>query len=261
MHLALIDADILVYEAAYRAQSAVEWDPGEWTEGASMPEAMADFETRVKSIESAVKAKDSILVLTDSAREINFRRSLWSGYKASREGVSSKRPLLYKALRQWVRDTYEVKQKPGIEGDDSLGIMATGDINGFPDVDDRVICSVDKDLKTVPGWHYNWRKHDEGIQYVSENEANYNHMMQTLTGDQTDGYPGLPNVGPKTAMKILADLHDPAERWRAVVFAYGDRGFTEGDALVQARCARIIQACDWDFDKEKVILWSPPKGN
>ena len=38
---------------------------------------------------------------------------------------------------------------------------------------------------------------------INEKEANYFHMLQTLTGDPTDGYKGCPNIGKVTAEKIL----------------------------------------------------------
>ena len=36
---------------------------------------------------------------------------------------------------------------------------------------------------------------------ISEEEADYNHMLQTLAGDYTDGIPGCPSVGKKLQKK------------------------------------------------------------
>ena len=87
--------------------------------------------------------------------------------------------------------------------------------------------------------------------------GHYWHMMQTLTGDSTDGYSGCPGCGPKTAEKILAPLV-PDDYWKAVVKAYSAAGLSEDEALVQARVARICWASDYDFKKKKVKLWNPP---
>lgn len=263
MKLALIDADILVYESAYRSQSAVEWDPGEWTNHASMPEAQADFESCIEHILKNTGAERAILALTDHNRAENFRRNIWPGYKAHREQVGKSRPLLYSALREWIRETFDVRQKPGIEADDTIGILATGKINGLPPTEERVICSVDKDLDTVPGWHFNWRKQDQGVRGIGPHEAFYYHMYQTLIGDTSDGYPGLPGCGPKTATKILDEvgIYDVFGMWQAVVLAYQKKGLTSGDALQMARCARILQAEDWDFETNTVRLWTPPEGD
>lgn len=271
--LVIIDADILVYEAAYRAQTAEEWSENEFTYTANLVDAQADFDASIKEIGQAVGATDMILCLTDSDRDANFRRHIFDPYKRSRGKAGNARPLVYKALRAWIRETYNVKQKHGIEADDTIGILATADLPSLPPKSHRVMASVDKDLDTVPGLHYNWRKPEDGVYSVGRNEAFYNLMIQTLCGDSTDNYPGLKGVGPKTAEKILtldeekrragtADellLQFEVEMWEAVVDAYEKKGQTLEDALVQARCARILQAEDWDFENEEVILWTPPE--
>ena len=85
-----------------------------------------------------------------------------------------------------------------LEADDMLGIKATRDKG-------CIIVSEDKDLKTIPAKVFNPAKDTEPHD-ISEQEADYNFMFQTLTGDKTDNYSGCPSVGPKTAEKILAVL-------------------------------------------------------
>ena len=270
--LALIDADILVYECAYRAQKAEQWSESEFTYTANLDDAKVDFEACLLSIEEAVGAADSILALTDSDRDANFRRHLFDPYKRPRGKAGNARPLVYAALRAWIRDTYNVKQKHGIEADDTIGILATADLDSLPPKDERIIVSIDKDLDTVPGKHFNWRNNDRGVYDVDPGYAYYWLMTQTLVGDSTDNYPGLKGVGPKTAQKILEkpstkvyawmDGKSPgyeSAMWFEVVAAFEKRGFTAEDALVQARCARILQAEDWDFENDRVILWTPPE--
>ena len=93
-------------------------------------------------------------------------------------------------------------------------------------------------------------------------------MMQTLTGDATDGYVGVPGCGPKTAEKILQKALDEGTPWanpkqlreiywKHVIAAYDKAGFGEEEALVQARVARILRAEDYDDIQKKVILWTP----
>lgn len=256
LRVALIDADIIVYEAAYRCQENIEWDEGEVTKYADLPRAQDVFNTQIEYILQATKAEDCHLALTNSNRDANFRRAVWPTYKDHREGKGDGRPLLYKALREWCRLNYKVQEKEGIEGDDSLGIMATMDTPWEP-----VIASIDKDLDTVPGWHFNWRKPELGVYYVTIDEAFRMHMFQTLTGDSTDNYPGIPGVGPKTAERLL-DLWSelpPWAVWEEVVATYESRGLTEEHALAQARCAYILQAPNWDSENQAVILWTPPE--
>lgn len=253
--LGLIDSDSLVYEAAYRAQHADEWDEGQFTYTASLPEAIADFDGSIANIKRALNTEDVVVVLSEADRAANFRRGVWPEYKAPRGKAGNMRPLLFDALRQHVTAEYGAILKPGIEADDTVGILATAtQLDSLPPVEERVIVAIDKDLDTVPGLHYNWRKDDVGIYNVTPEEAYREFMYQTLTGDSTDNYPGLKGCGPKSAAKIL---DNDGYTWDVIVAAYEKKGWSESDALIQARCARILHASDWDFTKSEVILWKP----
>lgn len=268
--IALIDADIMVYEAAYRSQEGIEWDPGEVSKYADLEDAIDLLEVDIARLEENTKADSLIFALTDSARELNFRRSVWPKYKCHREAPAGQqgdgRPLLYKALREYLRREHKVFQKPGIEGDDTIGILATAQFDWLSE--DRVMCSVDKDLLGIPGWHFNWRKPERDVHYVTEREADRNFMLQVLMGDATDGYPGIPGIGPKKAEKILNSVeehsavfidHPQYFWWTAVRVAYAQAGFDDDYLLSQARCARILRVSDWDTVNQRPILWTPPE--
>ena len=260
--LALIDSDSLVYEAAYRAQKADEWDEGQFTYTASLPDAIADFDAAIEGINKAVGATETIVVLSEADRASNFRRAVLPSYKEPRGKANNMRPLLFDALRQHITQAYGAMLKPTIEADDTVGILATcTQLPSMPPIEERVIVAIDKDLDTVPGLHYNWRKDEIGIYNVTPEEAYREFMYQTLTGDSTDNYKGLPGCGPKSAAKIL---DNEGTTWEVIVAAYEKKGFTAEDALIQARCARILHASDWDFAKSEVILWKPeddPRAN
>ena len=93
---------------------------------------------------------------------------------------------------------------------------------------------------------------DEGVFEVTQEQADYNHLLQTLTGDSVDGYSGCPGIGPKRAEKILETCD-----WDSVVSAYNKAGLEEQDALVQARVARILRWGEYDKRKKEPILWNP----
>jgi 5'-3' exonuclease len=265
MTVALIDADIIIYESAYRCQTKVDWGDGEGeTATANFPDAQEDFRATVAFIARRTGSDEGLLALTDSDRDANFRRAVWPTYKAHRETKGDGRPLLYSALREWVRQEFVVKEIKGIEGDDTIGILATGDVNGLPkDTRERIMCSVDKDLLTIPGRHFNWRKEEEGIIEVTPEQAWYNLMTQTLVGDSTDNYPGCPGIGAVKAFRYLETLSELPEwaQWEEVEALFVERGLTEADALIQARCARILQAEDWNFETKQVRLWTPPEAS
>jgi hypothetical protein len=64
-----------------------------------------------------------------------------------------------------------------------------------------LICSIDKDLKQIPGLHYNYNK--EEYSEVSEEEAVYNLALQTLIGDNGDNIKVNHGLGPKKASIII----------------------------------------------------------
>ena len=93
---------------------------------------------------------------------------------------------------------------------------------------------------------------------ISEHEADYNFMFQTLTGDKTDNYAGCPSIGPKTAEKILSGADTLDDMWAAVTAAYAKQKLSTEVALQQAQVARICRASDFNFKTKKVIPWTPP---
>jgi len=260
MRIALIDADILAYQAAVVAEQAYDWGDGLWTLHAFENEAFAHFDSLLRTICTKVDADDSLLVFSDKE---NWRKEVLPTYKSNRAGT--RKPMLLKAIQGYARGNYQCISKPTLEGDDTIGIYATFKSKLEP-VREFIICSLDKDFKTIPGKHYNFGR-DEFFE-ISEHEADKWHMIQTLTGDATDGYAGCPGIGPKTAEKILQVALDegtpwanPKELrqlyWKHVVKAYDKAGFGEEEALVQARVARILRAEDYDDIQKKVILWTP----
>jgi DNA polymerase-1 len=255
---ALIDADILAYQAASTSERPVKWDEDLWTLHAFESEAQEHFHDMVLNITAKAECEDAVLVWTDSE---NWRKSVLPTYKSNRAGV--RKPLVLSPLRKWAQEKYESRIIPTLEGDDVLGLMATD-----PDIESKVVvCSLDKDLKTIPGNHYNFGK-DEHFT-VTTHQANMYHMYQTLIGDATDGYKGCPGVGPVAAQKIIDSVNEQstpwasestfvALLWEAVVKAYKKAGLGEEEALCQARVARILRHGEYGFKSQMVNLWTPP---
>lgn len=259
MRTALIDADILAYQAAAVSEKATDWGEGLWTLHAFEQEAALAFETSLNRVLEKVEATNFLLAFSDS---LNWRKDVLPTYKGNR--AETRKPMLLKWVRQYAKK-YDCISTPTLEGDDVLGIWATTKSKLAP-VREFIICTTDKDLKTIPGKHYNFGR-DEFFE-INEHKADYWHMMQTLTGDATDGYAGVPGCGPKTAEKILQKALDEGTPWanpeqlreiywKHVVATYDKAGFGEEEALVQARVARILRAEDYDDIQKKVILWTP----
>ena len=257
--VALIDADILAYQSSIVSEQAYDWGDGLWTLHAFEEEAIHSFNSLLNSIIEKVEAEEFFLAFSDKD---NWRKGVLPTYKSNRAGV--RKPMLLKFIREYAYAQYRCISKPELEGDDVLGIWATSP--DMTETADYVICSIDKDLKTIPGKHYNFQKNE--FYTISEAEADYWHMSQALTGDTTDGYSGCPGVGPKGAEKVLQAAQaemEPFVRpkqarailWGHVVKAYAKAGLGEEEALVQARVSRILRASDYNDIQKQVILWSP----
>ena len=161
-------------------------------------------------------------------------------YKGHR---NRKKPCGYKRVINKLKTEFDVIIMPELEADDAMGIYATQ----YPG---NVIVSPDKDMKQIPGNLYNL---DEKFT-ITKNSGRAWHLIQCLSGDQTDGYGGVPGIGVKRAEVLF---NKEGYSWKTVVKAFTDKGLTEDDAILNARLARILTIDDYDTEKQEVILWTP----
>jgi DNA polymerase-1 len=136
----------------------------------------------------------------------------------------------------------------GLEADDAIGVFATDPIESEYN---HIICSPDKDMRQIPGLLYDLQN---PVTEITKEEGDRWHYIQTMAGDQTDGYAGVPSIGIKRADAILT-----AEgcSWETVVKTFKSKGLTEEDALRNARLAKILQFDNFDHESNKPILWAP----
>lgn len=271
MKTALIDGDIFIYQAASANEYEAQWSTWLWSLHADLDAAIRQFDDTISAVRDAVEADAVVIALTDTS---NWRKTVMPSYKHHR--VKTRKPVIYQAMREYAQEKYKTFLRPTLEGDDVLGILATHDhlIKG-----EKIVCSIDKDMRTIPGLHYNTNTQKTSL--VSVEQADYQHMLQTLTGDTTDGYPGAPGFGPVKAEKLLQAgcILVPRERtvrtgalkgttkidwtpgpagsmWDVVVSAYRSVGLGEAAALANARVARILRTEDYDFTNKEVKLWT-----
>lgn len=239
--LLLIDGDMIIYKAACAAEEEIRWDDETWTLQTNMNDAKEIVETQIKSI---IKALNSSLIKVFFSPSRTFRHNLWPAYKSNRK--DKRKPLGLRELREWVSEKYDAVCYENIEADDAIGIWVT------EDPENRIAVSGDKDFGTLPCTWYNHL--NEELKTTNEKDANHFHLVQSLTGDTTDGFSGLKGIGPATAEKILKKGGD---LWQTVVDAYKSKGSTEEEALLTARLARILRSGDYDFSNNTVTLWNP----
>lgn len=236
----LVDADFFFYRAASAAEEEHEYSEDLTVIVGDFQKGKRIVEQELDKLRSRFDTTDLLLFFTD---QVNFRKTIDPDYKGNR---TKRKPCGYLKLKNWGLNTYPSLIKPTLEADDSLGIVAT---NGS--VDHFVLVSPDKDMGQIP-----CRIYDLKNEYSQTPEAAERLLYkQCLTGDSTDGYKGCPGVGPKRADLILNKRK--GSYWEACVEAYKDAGCTEEDALRNLRLARILQASDWDSDKQEIILFTP----
>lgn len=257
----LIDGDIFAYKAAVVNQEDIDLGDGIVNSKTDPKQAASDVESLIDGIVMTLgdaaprgTAVDVHVCLTGPMEGIsgrNFRKEVFAEYKGNRDPKA--KPILLPFVKEHIREAYSTKVKDGIEADDVIGILMT-----HPTLmpGKKVCVTIDKDLLQIPGRHFNPDKDVKRM--ISEQQGDRFFMYQTLIGDKVDNYPGCRGIGPVNAEKLLAPHTSIEGWWPVVVKTFLKKGFTTDDALVQARCARMLRHYDYDFKNKEPILWTPP---
>ena len=232
----LIDADYIVYKGCAGAEDEIDWGDDVITVVSRFSDAMAFVSRDLSKIKNKFMwdTPEVVLFFSDSK---NFRKKIYPDYKGHR---NRKKPCGYRRVISELSRQYEVIRLPELEADDAMGIYATNHPG-------NIIVSPDKDMRQIPGKLYNM---DETVTITPEQGEQW-HYIQTLAGDQTDGYSGVPGIGIKRAVALF---EEQGYNWKTVVQAFTDKGLTEDDALMNARLAKILTNKEYDG---QVIDWTP----
>lgn len=254
--LAILDGDWIAYTAACWADN----------EGFEYLEDRLAYDIKNYTPKGCSKA----VIAFSCSRADNYRRDFWPVYKLHRDGKPA--PEFLKDGIQFLRDNYDCVDRPRLEADDLIGLaVSNGSAMGV---------AIDKDMRTIPGWHWNPRKEDAPV-YVSEEEAFRFFCEQLVTGDTTDGIYGMIGKGKAHFDKKIAAVYPP-ERWIEIIIrdyndtlnAPGKRyvekvenirhelGFTDSYEyfLAQARCLRLLMFDDYDKETGEITPWLPNLG-
>ena len=235
----LIDADYIVYKRCAGCETEIDFGNDVIVVTSRFSEALAAVERELYNIANDLGCfDDSILFFSDS---INFRKSLDPNYKGHR---NRKKPCGYKRVIKALQETFPVIIMPTLEADDALGIYATKEKG-------HIICSPDKDMRQIPGQLYDFT---QGVVEITPEMGDRWHLIQTMAGDQTDGYSGVPGIGIKRADALL-EQH--GSNWQTVVDAFAEKDLDEDVALLNARLAKILQVENYDFLNEQIKHWVP----
>jgi 5'-3' exonuclease len=139
-------------------------------------------------------------------------------------------------VRKWgatvLTDAYEV--------DDRLGIEAA---------DNTVICAIDKDLRQIPGEHYNPTK--DVFEVVDPQAAAIALYTSMVVGDAADNLRGIDGLGPVKAGRLLRACS--AEEAHSVVSGlYQER---DQDFFLAYRLFRLLRSTEeyWEIMNEIAV--------
>jgi len=234
----LIDADFIVYKNCAAAETELDFGEDVILVTSNFSDAYNATIREITRLKDEFGSFATIKLFFSDTK--NFRKKIAPSYKGHR---NRKKPCGYKRVINKLKTEFEVVVMPELEADDAMGIYATQ----YPG---NVIVSPDKDMKQIPGELYNL---DERIT-VSSHAGRTWHLIQCLSGDQTDGYGGVPGIGVKRATTLF---DKEGYSWKTAVKAFTDKGLTEEDALLNARLAKILTIDDYDTEKQEIILWTP----
>ena len=236
----LIDCDYIVYKCCAAAETEMDFGDDVIVVTSNFSDAYKCVKRDLDRIQSDLGSFDDELILFFTSPN-NFRKKILPGYKGHRQ---RKKPCGFKRIISELKKNYRVILKDTLEADDALGIYATK----YPG---NIIVSPDKDMRQIPGKLYDF---NETVEITPDEGARW-HLIQTMAGDNTDGYSGVPGIGVKKAEKIF---EEKGYTWQAVVETFVEKELTEEDALCNARLARILQTSDYDHKTKEPILWTPP---
>jgi 5'-3' exonuclease len=235
--IAVLDGDILAYRAAFFVE----------TEGIDYLEERLNHDITLWTPPGV----DKVYIALSCSRSDNFRRDYWPEYKAHRD-VKKHTPEALPEAEEYLRTLGIPITVPRLEADDLMGMMASGG--------KAIAVTIDKDLRAVPGWHWNPDKELEPT-LVDELTADRNFYTQWLTGDSTDNVPGVWKLGPKKAATLLDST--PPQNWKSLVLAtYEQKTDKDGNkytldyALSQAICVRILRNGEYNKQDSTISVYT-----
>ncbi len=200
-----------------------------------------------------------------------FRNALYEPYKAQRPRMPEDLAAQIEPLREAIRLLgLSLTVSDGVEADDCIASLAAAHHETRP----VIIVASDKDLKqcltdNVYMWDPAGKNEKVGgiKEFVAENGIAPSQWpdLQALMGDSSDNIPGLPGVGPKTAIKIIQEF-PTLEAVRDAYLAGGDKlpesfrkkldGHVD-DIFLYRELTRLKVDCCPDLDLETLAVRPP----
>jgi 5'-3' exonuclease len=212
--------------------SAVFWKHWHASDGEEINKAKRQT---VAMIQRLGNEHDKVYVAIDSPPY--KRKDVLPEYKATR----TERPeMAIETLRETIDalDGCILCRSQGWEADDVIAVLSAG-------MDDATVYAVDKDLLQCCDITDPWK----GVVKTAEETLGVKRSQVvdylTLVGDKSDNLPGVPGIGPKTAVKLL-------EKYGSILAIYTDLMANPGN--FSAKGGEALKGAQMDIDKTREVI-------
>lgn len=259
----LVDADMIIYEAAACGEDRETGEIFSFDYCASL------VDKRLLEIADAIGTTEPLRLFVTGDNNFRFDVATVKPYKGNRK---QEKPWHWKNVRAYI-ESLGAEVAEGMEADDLMAMCQT---------ENTVICTRDKDLRQVPGWHYGWELGSQPefkLQYVdeigeielvtktnSEGKVKSREIKgtglkffyaQLIVGDTVDNIPGLPKAGPVLAYQLLVDTITEGEMFSAVREAYRRYYGDEADERLLEQ-GQLLWMCRAKDEGGAPIRWRLP---
>ena len=278
----VMDGDWLVFQSMSAAEYDASWEEEVWMRCCDHAKAREILSDSIKSYASRKKAWAGAPIILAFTDRVNWRKELVDPtYKENR--AVTKKPVGYFEFLDalFENENYLCVREDTLEGDDIMGIIGSNprQFNSRK----AVLVSCDKDFKTIPDCDFLWCT-TGNILVQTQETADYWHLFQTIKGDITDGYGGIPGWGdtaedflkepfivePVTSVlksgknkgqevtKWVKRAPEPGETlWDCIKSIGAKAGMTEGEVIKQGQMARILRSDEYNIETGEITLWQP----
>lgn len=220
-NLYIIDGHAHIYSAYYAPMGPLTSPSGEPTKASYI------FTTAILGLIS--RKKPDMLVVAMDSKGPTFRKEIYAEYKAHRKPMPDDMPVQIGRIKQILEAmNIPVLRVDGFEADDIIGTLTrSASDKGI----DSFICSKDKDMLQLLDEHT--CMYDIKNDKVIDTESMKEEMGVTpeqfvdvlsLQGDTADNIPGVPDVGPKTALQWIQQYGSMDELFEHADEIKGKRG-------------------------------------
>ena len=204
-------------------------------------------------------------------KEKTFRHKEFEGYQAQRPPTAEDLSSQFEKARDFFKAAgVPVYSKGGYEADDVIGTIAEQATKGRKAKEDVVIVTGDRDILQLVNGRIKLYMPVMGLANAKlfgepETLARMGVLptliddYKALVGDPSDNYPGVPGIGPKTAIKLLEEfgnfqgIYKNLDKIPEKVREKLERGRKEGE--MSKRLATIIRDVPIETDFEAMGKW------